>query len=189
MSANKMTLTELKKKLKETSAFEMSELICALYKADKISAEIIKHHFSDSENYEELIYEYKEKIRKVFFPDRNTNSFSLAKAKSYITEFKKMCLIKEHILDLQLYYVECGTKFQNEYGDMWEGFYDSMQNVFEKIAKELNKQKDNTLFNKLNERIRYNIQLVTDKGWGFYDGMIETYNEIIWVKEDEKFTY
>ena len=52
--------------------------------------------------------------------------------------FKKISKKPEHLLELMVFYVEQGMEIGEEYGDMYEAFYSSMELMFEHVIKMLN---------------------------------------------------
>lgn len=51
-----------------------------------------------------------------------------------ISDYKKASGDEVGVLDIMVYYVEMGTKFTLEYGDIYEEFYDSLESMFKKVA-------------------------------------------------------
>ena len=87
------------------------------------------------------------------------------------------------MLDLWLYYVECGVEFTNDYGDINESFYDSMINVYEKAVSELNVHDDENVFHRYETRFKAIVEDTSDIGWGFHDGLESLFGDIKWVQK------
>lgn len=179
-----MTLTELKKHLSNVSAAELKKLLCHLYKNSDIAEKMINLAVLGSDYEENLLEQYKEKMYKVFFPnDIVRTGFSLSGAKSLIGEFKKIGVTDEHILDLQLYYVESGTDFTNTFGDIDMKFYDSMCSVYHMVVQAVNKYENDSLYQKFEDRLYRIVNETRGIGWGFHDYVSEQFLSILWREE------
>jgi hypothetical protein len=75
---------------------------------------------------------------------------------------------------MMLFYVEQGVKFTNEYGDIEEAFYNSMESMFGKAVELICKQDLKDSFQLRCEKI---LGDTSDIGWGFYDTLSEIYND------------
>lgn len=104
-------------------------------------------------------------------------------AKSLISEFKKIVTTNENILDLQLYYVECGTAFTNTFGDIEMKFYDSMCSVYHRVVQAVNKHETDDLYRKFKERLYSIVCDTRNIGWGFHDYVTELFYSIPWREE------
>jgi len=71
-----------------------------------------------------------------------------------------------------LYYVEMGVAFTNEYGDIHEAFYSSMEGMYEKALKAITKQQLQKVFQGRCGRI---VRETSDIGWGFHDTLGHIY--------------
>ena len=64
----------------------------------------------------------KEAVLECFFPKRGFK-LRLKDARKVISDFKKLEPDPESLADVMLYYVECGVRFTNDFGDIDEPFY------------------------------------------------------------------
>lgn len=64
----------------------------------------------------------------------------LSISRKAINDFKKLGPSKENIADLLLYYVEGGVELTNEFGDIDENFYTSIENAYETSLELMNKE-------------------------------------------------
>lgn len=169
----KLTLTQLKKHLKSKSAAELVKDIGELY-----------NKFSDVKDYYqstltqtgkgEVFNKYKLIVRNEFFPLRGEPKMRLSVARKAVNDFKKMSSSPEDIADLMIFYVECGVEFTNEYGDIDEPFYCSMENMYNKALKYIVKTNQDDKFYKRCKKI---IEDTDDIGWGFNDGLSDSFYE------------
>ncbi len=73
-----------------------------------------------------------------------------------------------------LYYVEMGVAFTNEYGDIHEKFYSSMESMYEKALRVISeKQLEETFQN----RCKQIVHETSDIGWGFHDTLSDIYGQ------------
>ena len=101
-----------------------------------------------------------------------------------ISSFGKVCSDVSMVIDLQLYYVECGVEFTNTYGDINESFYSSMERMYWAVIEKLNKSDDRHLYETFADRLRAVIEETEGIGWGFYDGLCDSYYSLKWIEEE-----
>jgi hypothetical protein len=77
------------------------------------------------------------------------------------------------MIDLMLFYVEQGVKFTNAYGDINEGFYNSMEGMYEKTIELILKYEQKSIFEDRCEKI---VDDASGIGWGFSDVLLDMYN-------------
>ncbi len=73
-----------------------------------------------------------------------------------------------------LYYVEQGVNFTNEYGDITESFYASMESMYETALQMIVK---NRLESQFDERCWAVVNNTSGIGWGFHDNLGALYDE------------
>lgn len=180
----KLTLTALKKELKQFDQKELIQLIADLYKLNGEVKDYLSNRFIGEASIQALYETSKKKISNEFFPDRGFGKLRLKEAKSAITNFKKLSDDHEKTVDLMLYYVEVGTQFTNTYGDIDGPFYDSMISMYSKVIEACNQ--DGALFHKLNDRLYAVIEEADGIGWGYYDLLCDCYYSIEWKMDEEE---
>lgn len=180
-----ITVAELKKVLRTYSHNELIELICEIKKIDKSVHEYLTAKFTASdENIQMILEDYKKKIRHEFFPSRGLGRLNLKAAKKAISDFKKICQDKALIVDIMLYYVESGVDFTNEFGDIHDNFYSSLEGVFDQIIKIINNENNDKLFVIFKERLEMIVLDTSNIGWGFHDFLEECYEEVQWLTDE-----
>lgn len=180
--AKKLTLAEIKKQLGTMSQPEMVQLICQLYKEIPAVSDAMNAKFCGDEFLKVYLAQSKAEVKKQFFPARGMGKLHLREAKACITAFKKLYDNPEHVIDLQLYYVECGVEFTNTYGDIYESFYSSIEGMYYNVVNELNDLNDIELYRTFSERLRAVVDDTAGIGWGFHDGLTDSYLELQWVE-------
>jgi hypothetical protein len=178
-----LTLSEIKKQLKQSEKDELIEMICTLYKSNENVKQMVNAKIMGEVFIGELLEDYKKKIKLIFFPKNNITLPSLSIAKKLISDFEKFA-DEISVIDLMLYYVECGNEFTNTFGDINGPFYDSLCSVFGKFIEKLNCQESDLIYLKFKERIDSLVYSSSHIGWGYGDYISDKASEIIWNEEE-----
>ena len=167
-----MSLKKLKSKLTAMTREELEKEIAGLYK-----------RFTDVKDYYDIKDEdpleskiFKKALKTIgdqFYPARGCGRLNLAKARKAISDFKKLIKHPLAIAELMLHYVENGIRFTNDYGDIDERFYCSMESMFASLCKHVTK---NGLGDIYKNRLKDQVDEAPG-GWGFRDGLSDTYYE------------
>ncbi len=168
-----ITISHLKKVLSEKTEKELIEEIINLFKKIPQVKEYFTLAFS-AEGEEYVLEKYKETITNEFFPKRGYGKARLSVAKKAISDFKKISGNPPFIINIMLHYVDQGVNFTGQYGDIDEPFYNSMEKMFEEALKLAEKNSLLPFFQKNCEEIINGAC----EGWGFQDGLAETYHEL-----------
>jgi len=176
-----ITVTQLKKELKELSKEELITLISELSKSSSQAKEFLSIRFASPESEKEIQEQYKQKIEHEFYPKRGYGRLNLRVAKKAISDFKKVSSNKVLEIDLMLFYVENGVSFTRDYGDINENFYSSMEGMFYDIVEVINSS-DEEIYEMFAGRLKRVVEKSID-GWGFQDTLGEYYYMLKWVDE------
>ncbi len=117
------------------------------------------------------------------FPYNMTKMPSLKVAKAMITDFKKVGSF-EMVLDLMLFYVECGDEFINNFGDNDGSFCYSLCSVFGQFVDQLNSKGTKDLYLRYKERIENLVSDPAHIGFGYRDFICEKSFELDWFEEE-----
>ncbi len=166
-----MKINDLKTALKDSTKEDLIKSIMDLYKKNDFVKDYCILKYSEGNN-SEILSKHKNIIKNEFFPDRGDGRGRLSVAKKSISEFKKLSADELSIAELMIFYVETGVKYTECYGDIDEAFYLSMENMYERALKFIFK---NDLLQNFNERCLKIVNDTIDMGWGFHDGLCETY--------------
>lgn len=180
-----LSISEVKNILKNQSKEELIKLVIDSYKAIPELKEYITIRYAKQEEIEQIAEAYKNKIFNVFFPKNINAPFKISNAKKVISDFKKLCSDEKIVLDLMLYFVEMGIEFTCAYGDINEGFYDSVEGMYKAVVSDINKCKDSEIFNIYKDRIKAVIKNTKGIGWGFHEELKYIYSEIKWLNLEE----
>ncbi|MCM3570344.1 DUF6155 family protein [Neobacillus mesonae] len=180
----KIKITELKKHLKELDQKELIELVVEMFKANKDVQSFLSSKFLGDGAIEFLFKEARKKVENEFFPERGDGKLRLAEAKKVILNFRKVTNDDKRTVDLKLFYVEQGVKYTNSFGDINENFYISMEKMFHEVALECDRNE--ALYREFSNRLHNVVGAAEGTGWGFYEGLADSYYLIEWVHEDEE---
>lgn len=180
---SKMTIRQLKDKLRRCTQDEMIALVTHLYKSNPAVADYLNVQFAEEDYAKELLVEKKNAIHKLFFPSRLRSTLSLREAKKVVSEFQKVCNDPILVIDLQLYYVECGIEFTNTYGDISEAFYNSMESMFWKVTDTINKLNSEEIYKRFEERLKKAVNDTDGIGWGFHDTLCDAVASLNWYEK------
>jgi hypothetical protein len=166
-----MGLIELKKELAQQDKNQLIGLISELYKNNKTVKEYLDYCMNPDEQL--LQKKYKDQVYEAFYPKRGYN-LKLSIGKKAITEFKKLKPSPPLLVDLMLYYVETGVSFTNDFGDISESFYSSLESVYRQSLELMEKEH---LLEHFKDRANKICNDVVHIGWGFYDTLSHYYTE------------
>lgn len=117
---------------------------------------------------------YKEKIRKIFFPNRRIRRPRSAAAKKLISEFRKVALYEYDVIDLMLYRVENSIEFMNTHQYMTDAFYKSILTGFTETLQLVAK---NRLFNDFKERCEKCVWFAGHSGFGLNHSLQQIFTQ------------
>ena len=162
---------ELKKYLIDLGKTELTKIILDTYSNNKDAKEYLDYIVSPNEK--EQFLKAKKIIEEEYFPEKTFPPKSrLSVAKKAIRDFSRLNPSPEREAELLIFLVEQGCEFTNEYGDMEESFYESMENNFERALKFMHKH---DLLEKFKEDAENCLELASVCGYGFYDELVDIF--------------
>ncbi|MFB6318957.1 DUF6155 family protein [Saccharicrinis sp. FJH54] len=165
-----MATSNLKKFLKSLSKEELIKHIMELDKKYKPVQEY--YHLYLNGDTSGTTEKYKSIIKNEFFPTRGLPKERLSVARKAISDAKKIGLPADALADLMLFYVETGASYTNEYGDIDEPFYNSMESMYLKTLKFMESE---GLLEKFKLRAYEILRTTENTGWGFHDTLGDYY--------------
>ncbi len=103
-------------------------------------------------------------------PWKSSQQISLKDAKKAISDYKKATSDTIGLIDLMVCYVEYGTDFLCEFGDMYEQYYCSLESVFDNALKLMKKFEREEIAD-FECRLRDVVRKADSMGWGYYDAI------------------
>ena len=165
---------------RELQALDKGALIGAigdLYKLSAGNREFLAARFLSVQT-GEMLETYRKRIVHEFYPPRGMGNPKLHVARRAVADYRKATGNVVGALDLMLTYVETGTRFTNDFGDLWESFYSSMESMLDGIVDLLFKRPE--LYSEVNAAQRlWRLQRdAAGIGWGYGDYVNERVNEV-----------
>ena len=159
----------IKTLIKDLQNEELRDIIIELSKLSKPNRQFIELYLlgSDTADPEPVAEEAKKKIYSHLY-GRSLPKLDLRGARKVVTDYGKV--LKEYprwAAELKLYYVEVGTGITDEFGDMYEGFYASMESMFGSFCRDV--QKNPIWYSHFETRIKYLLTKTSYMGWGYGD--------------------
>ncbi len=167
----KLTKAALKNRLEQRSKKQLIDEIAELYGKFSVVQDYYQTKLSPG-GIEQLVEKYKSVIRKEFFPERGFGKARRSVARKAISDYKKVSRDPLGVTELMLYFVEMGVQFTNEYGDIDEPFYNSMESMYHKAVQHMFKYELQAHFD---DRCRKIVDRSAHTGWGFHDTLSEIY--------------
>ena len=140
------------------------DLIRDLYSLSKDNKNFINARFLEKED---TLEPYKKIIERSLYPDFD-RPIRISVGKKAVSDLRKATDDPISILELMIYYVECGTQCTLDYGDIDEHFYYSLELMFDDILNILVKS-DQEIIDTFLPRLRAVVQKAEGIGWGYYD--------------------
>ena len=125
----------------------------------------------------EGLQSFKERIETALYPDpERRQTLEIGEARRAISEYSKAVGDEVGLLELMIHYVECGTEFTANVGDINAKFYDSMLTMYERFLKKLEKSSP-AIKESFRERAYGVVSLAGYTGWGYQEGLLDLYDQ------------
>jgi len=166
-----MKMADIKKELRKLDKDKLIDLVADLYKKNKSVKEFFDFYANPNERF--LFEKYRNKVFEAFYPKRGYN-YKLKNGKQAISDFKKLGPSADLLSELMLFYVETGVQFTNDFGDIDEGFYSSMETTYSAALKLMRKA---NILDKFAYRAGKIVSDTSGIGWGFHDYLYDVHSE------------
>lgn len=169
---------EIRKVLSKCSERDLIGLVGDLYALSQSNKDFLEARFIKNDK---VLARYKDLIKKYIAPSepwKNHQRISLKDAKKAISDYKKATDDTLGLIDLMVCYVEYGTDFLCEFGDMYEQYYCSLESVFSNILKLMNNFEHEEISN-FEQRLRIVVKKAEHMGWGYYDSISDMLNTAV----------
>ncbi len=163
---------DLKDGLSRLSARELCGIILDFAKMKKENAEWLEMRLKGTGDFAATAAYYKKKIREALFAER----INLRAARQAVLDFRRLKPGLPLLLDMMVSYVEIGIEVENEYGDLYEAFYSSMESMYISALKLV--KGSPALIPEFKPRIEKIISRSAE-GWGHRDTLTDYYEILI----------
>ncbi len=162
----------IRRQLEDWTKPALVALVKDLYEATPEFRDFLQARFAAEAGGGAVLEKYRDKIVEQFYPRRGYGKLKLAEARKAIRDYRKASGDVAGTIDLMLAYVENGTEFAREFGDINEAYYNSMESVLDEMVKLLLKE-GAELYPRFRERILDVETKANHIGWGYGDYLQE----------------
>ena len=164
--------SQVRAQLKDWPKPALTALIKDLYNASPANRDFLRARFQAEETAGAALEAYRRKIIEQFFPRRGVAKLKLAEARKAIRDYRKATGNVAGTVELMLTFVENGTEFTLEFGDIDGPFYNNLASVLSEMVNLLC-QEGAELYPQFRERIARLETYASDIGWGYGDALRE----------------
>jgi len=143
-------------------------LVKDLHDASSENRDFLRARFDAENTSGEALEKYRRKIVEQFFPQRGFGKLKLVEARKAIRDYRKATGNVAGTIDLLLTYVENGTEFTQQFGDINEPYYTSLESALNELATLLCGE-GQELYSQFRDRLARVEQLANHIGWGYGD--------------------
>ena len=143
-------------------------LVKDLHDASPENRDFLRARFDAEGAGGEALEKYRRKIVEQFFPARGFGKLKLAEARKAIRDYRKATGHVAGTIDLMLTYVENGTEFTQQFGDINEAYYSSLESMLHELAGLL-RGEGRECYPRYRDRLARVAQLANHIGWGYGD--------------------
>ncbi|MDF2699770.1 MAG: hypothetical protein K0Q49_1326 [Haloplasmataceae bacterium] len=183
-----ITVTELKKVLKQFNNEDLINLILELTKANQFNQELLTAKLSTSNDLIKIKDEYEKKIYKTFYPKAGSVNMNIKDAKSILNNFLIISNDRDLSIDIMVFYVETSLELMGLDMDNISVFK-TIIDVFGEIIVNLNKEETNILYNKYKDKLEKVISSAENINWELFDEISNSYCELDWYESDDEEDY
>ena len=158
----------IRRHLNEQSKPALLALVKDLYDASPSTRDFLHARVQAKAGDGTAVERYRRTIIEQFFPSRGFGKLKLAEARKAIRDYRKATGNLAGTIDLMLTYVENGTQFTREFGDINEAYYSSLESVLHEMTQLLWKD-DPALYPQFRERVQRLEDHADHIGWGYGD--------------------
>jgi len=168
------TWSDVKKAISNFGHAELINLITDLYHLSSDNKNFLHTRFSLGED---PLSPYKKIIKDGLYPDvMYDKPISIAKAKKAVSQYEKAIGETQGLVELMIYFVECGNRFTVDYGDINEDFYLALLRMYNKAIDTLFSLDEDTI-QASQPRFKAIMESSSGIGWGYHDDLCDLYYE------------
>lgn len=161
----------IRSKLEKISPHDLVGVIKELYDLNAQNELFLETRFG---NRHAGFEEYKLIIEESICPSEPWHrDVSLSTGRKAISDYKKAVGDPAGLLELMIYYCECGVNFTLQFGDIDERFYMSLESMYASVLKLLQKHPEHK--DEFFKRVKDILRRTQNMGWGFHDTLYETF--------------
>ena len=168
---------EVRKVLLRGDVEMLIDLVKDLYDASPANQDFLHTRLKVNEDDTSALKPYLDRITSQFKMTRGDVKLDLAEARRAIREYRKATKNVPGTIELMLTYVECGTGFTLDYGDIDSRLYSSLSSVLREMA-DIVCSEGRDYYPRFRDRIQNLNANSGSIGWGYGDLLSETVSGI-----------
>lgn len=162
----------IRRHLNAQSSEALLALVKDLYDASSSNRDFLHARVQVAAGGGTALEKYRRTIAEQFYPQRGFGKLKLAEARKAIRDYRKATGDVTGTIDLMLTYVETGTQFTCDFGDVNESYYNSLESVLGEMTKLLLKEQP-ALYPQFRGRVQQLEAHADHIGWGYGDALRE----------------
>jgi hypothetical protein len=177
IKATKPTWIAIRKHLKDLDPETLLSLIKDLHDFSPGNRDFLQARIFAGEGGGAALESYCKRVIEPFYPPRGVGKLKLGEARKAIREYRKATSDIRGTVELLMIYVENGTRFTRQYGDIDARFYSSLESALDELAALLRDQARDS-YHDLSERLSSLALSARYIGWGFGDHIIGVVSDL-----------
>jgi hypothetical protein len=175
----KVKWSDIKRQLQSLDGADLLALIQGLFKLSGENRAFLAARLLGVSAGRSLLPPYRERIERAFYTrsGRPQQKLRLGDGRKAIREYQTATADPVGILELMLTFVETGTQFTSEFGDIDAPFCNSLSSVLREMDQILKSEQAPALYEGIRERVVGLPRLADPIGWGYGDEVRETIAE------------
>jgi len=170
--SKKPTWSDVKAPVSKFDQKDLIKLIEDLYRFSKENQTFLHTRFRVGDD---PLEPYKKTIDKCLYPDIfDKEPIQISKAKKAISDYSKAIGEPLGETELMVFFVERGNAFTVDYGDIDEGFYDSLNRMYKRAIKKVLSLPE-VQRSAFQDRLEKIMTSSSNIGWGYHDMLYEDY--------------
>lgn len=169
--------SDIKRQLQSLDDAETLALIQGLFNLSVENRAFLAARLTGATASQALLQPYLDKINRAFYTRGGNPKLKLSVGRKAIRDYHNATADLQGSLNLMLTYIETGTYFTREFGDIDEPFYNSLSSVLGEINDILKGEQGRQLYKGIRERVVELPRLAGRIGWGYGDEVRETVAE------------
>lgn len=176
--------SDVKPHLQLLAEEDLMILIQGLFKLSVENRAFLAARLLGSSASQTLLQPFRERIERAFYTRGGKPQLKLADGRKAIRDYQLATADAAGSLELMLTFVETGTHFTCEFGDIDDPFYNSLSSVLREMDQIVKGEHGRELYGHIRDRIVELPNLADRIGWGYGDEVRDTVAE--WERQYEE---
>ena len=178
--ASKTSWSPVKARLKHWDRAQLTGLIQDLFDRSQENRDFLTTRLLAEPGDAATLAPYLKRVQAAFYGKRGLpqGQLNLRDGRKAILDYQAASADLAGTLELMLVYVETGTQFTREFGDINESFYDSLCSVLHDIRKHLRSPDGRLFYPRFRQRLADMAKQADGIGWGYGDYVGDVVGEL-----------